>query len=201
MESVASGTDGQGTLMWLLAQKPYDHINNGLTPDELGPDVLFDSFQYVLEPNGKLLTFCTDKLGDTKTGLTLTQYLMNALAAWGTDQSLRLYQKYAPFYGSPKFLIRHRNKIETLTVLIKQLKALDEVKAGVFIDELCGDVYYEKSDDKYPLPDFARDGKSAAAAADVLDEFLRDSGTAHPSAKQRDAISAIVTKLRAKAAQ
>jgi hypothetical protein len=126
--------------------------------------------------------------------------IMKALAAWGTNESLKIYQKYAPYYGTPKYLIQHRDKIETLKVLIKQLKALDAVKAGVFIDELCGDVYYENSQDKYPLPDFAHDAKSAKASADVLDDFLKDSGTAAPSAKQRDAIAAIVTKLRATAA-
>jgi hypothetical protein len=189
---VAESGNKQDTLLWLLKQKPYME-DEALMP----PMVLLDALQYVREPEPKLLAACEDKFAAAKSQ-TLRRIMMNVMAAWGTPESLALYKKYAPWYGEPSQLIRHRDRLETLKLLVEDFRGNEQ--AGAFIEQLCGDFYNDVMD-KYPLPAFAAEAKQAGVVADVLEEFRQNPGKAKLTAAQELTLKTTVEKLRAQAAK
>lgn len=187
LQSIAYSGLGEDTLLWLMTQAPYD-----ADAAFKAPMVLLDALQYVPQPSPRLLAECTTKFEKT-TSQTLRRLLMNALAAWGTKESLELYKKYEPWYGNLTQLIRHRDRLETIKLLVERLRAMDQ--PGTLIGQLCGDTFTDGGD-IVRLPPFTTYVQHIGAIADVLEDFRKNPGKAKLTARDEEMLVKKVAALR-----
>ncbi len=120
LRAIAEGPPARAipALTWLVDQDVYVKTYTRDRGNKLWRAYLaYDALQYVETATPDLLKFCARKL--TQKDTTLNIRIMEALAAYGTPESIALFEKYLWRYGDQIIaLIKHRDRYECTRLLL-----------------------------------------------------------------------------------
>jgi len=183
MRIIAEGKSDKATatLMWLVDQKPYAETFAPENRDERKPwrsYLAYNAFEYIAEPSKDLLEYFSKKLESKTLSGDLRIRILEALAAYGTPESLALFKTQLWGYGQPILLVKHRNNYECVRLFLDTYRDLKESEsAHKMLDSLFMETYRES--EFWPeeaLPKINPQGEEAKKFIDLFNGFLADPG-------------------------
>jgi len=194
-------------LMWLVEQKPY--VDTYRTEDRSKRRswrayLAYDAFQYIKKPSKELMEFCRQRLDSKTTDDTLKNRLMEALAAYGTAESLDLFKTQLWRYGDPILLVQHRNNYECVRLLFDIFRTAtdDSEYAHKMLVMLFAETYQESPFwPEVVLPKINPQGEEAKKFVDLLNGYVADHGkivlTDDETKKLKELIASIEKNIQA----
>ena len=183
MKTVAGGKPDQAmaTLMWLVEQKPYAETFSPENKDERRPwraYLAYGAFKYVQKPSKELLDFCSKKLESETLNGDLKMQILEAMAAYGTPESIAIFKTQLWGYGQPILLAKHRDNYECARLLLDAYRDIGEpTSAHRTLNMLFIETYRES--EFWPeeaLPKINPQGEEAKKFIDLFNGFLADPG-------------------------
>lgn len=210
MRTVGGGTPNkaEATLVWLVEQKPYAETYRTDDKESNKPwraYLAYDALQYIQKPSKELMEFCRQKLESETFHDGLKTRIMEALASYGTPESLDLFKSHLWTDGGPILLIRHRNNYECVRLLFDMYRGATVAEnAHAMLDTLFAETYSPgKFRPDITLPKINPQGEEAKKFVDLLNGFLADHGkialTEDETAKIKGLIASIETANKPKA--
>ncbi len=196
----AQPSRANSTFVWLAGQTPYNRREGGRWPY-----LLYDAAQYLRAPDAAVMDVYSKTLSQTDLIETTKGYILQALAAHATPESIDLYKKYK-VYGTIVDLLTYRNRYLTLQYFIERYASVtDEKEAPNLINGLLTSrykIHNRGGEYEITLPNpIDPSPADASKFADLLEKLRTVPAKVSLTIEQDQKLSEFVAKLRTAAAK